>query len=281
MRNIEVAVLNEAHDCPAGMMMFLAKLTQRGHNIHCMDDLMKLYNDSIGHHKTAVNVASLPHGTIKRFTPITVAIVGASRRFLAQARTHQVGFNYVSASLQYSDYSGKADFVVPYALMEADAKVCKAMDENPSKHWNPALRDSNQRLYLHACNLAMKSYKELAEATDNDTAGYAAPQGLRNILIMQANHEAWMHFIRLRGCNRNTVETQYVTMRIWEELLKTEDGKEMFHFAGPDCMYGICREGKMCCGNTLNGMDVLADANGLTTPRMIINKKWPLLKEVQ
>ena len=121
MRNIEVAILNEAHDCPAGMMMFLAKLTQRGHNIHCMDDLMKLYNDSIGHHKTAVNVANLPHGTIKRFTPITVAIVGASRRFLAQARTHQVGMNYVSASLQYSDYSGQADFVVPYSIMQHDA----------------------------------------------------------------------------------------------------------------------------------------------------------------
>ena len=260
MRNIEVAVLNEAHDCPAGMMMFLAKLTQRGHNIHCMDDLMKLYNDSIGHHKTAVNVASLPHGTIKRFTPITVAIVGASRRFLAQARTHQVGFNYVSASLQYSDYSGKADFVVPYELLDR------------------AERES----YLATCRNSMEYYKYLTEhGIDNDTAGYAAPQGLRNILIMQANHEAWMHFIRLRGCNRNTVETQYVTMRIWEELLKTEDGEEMFHYAGPDCMYGMCREGKMCCGNTLNGMDVLADANGVTTPRMIIDKKWPLLKEVQ
>ena len=257
MRNIEVAVLDEAHECPAGMMMFVAKLTQRGHNIHCMDDLMKLYHDSIGHHKTAEAVANLPHGTIKRFTPITVAIVGASRRFLAQARTHQVGCNYVSASLQYSDYSGKADFVVPYSLLDTDKEA----------------------LYLNSCEEAMDAYTMIAEATDNDTAGYAAPQGLRNILIMQANHEAWMHFIRLRGCNRNTVETQYVTMRIWEELLKTADGKEMFKYAGPDCMYGMCREGKMCCGNTLNGMDVLADANGVTTPRMIIDKKWPLLKE--
>ena len=41
----------------------------------------------------------------------------------------------------------------------------------------------------------------------------------------------------------------------------------------------LCGDGKMCCGNTLNGMDVLANANGVTTPRMIINKKWPLLKE--
>lgn len=265
MRNIEVAVLNEAHDCPAGMMMFLAKLTQRGHNIHCMDDLMKLYNDSIGHHKTAVNVANLPHGTIKRFTPITVAIVGASRRFLAQARTHQVGFNYVSASLQYSDYSGKADFVVPYALIEA------------------AKRDNIDYVqeYLHDCSRAMDAYKGIARITDNDTAGYIAPQGLRNILIMQANHEAWMHFIRLRGCNRNTVETQYVTMRIWEELLKTKDGEEMFHYAGPDCMYGMCREGKMCCGKPLNKFVDEGRVTRVPIPRLIIDAKWPLLKEVQ
>lgn len=260
MRNIEVAILNEAHDCPAGMMMFLAKLTQRGHNIHCMDDLMKLYNDSIGHHKTAVNVANLPHGTIKRFTPITVAIVGASRRFLAQARTHQVGFNYVSASLQYSDYSGKADFVVPYEIIQ---------------------KPDAEKIYLKSCENSMSDYQWLIEqeGCSNDTAGYAAPQGLRNILIMQANHEAWMHFIRLRGCNRNTVETQYVTMRIWEELLKTEDGEEMFHYAGPDCMYGMCREGKMCCGKPLKKFVDEGRATSVPIPRLIIDAKWPLLKE--
>ena len=264
MRSIEVAVLNEAHDCPAGMMMFLAKLTQRGHNIQCMDDLMKLYNDSIGHHKTAVNVANMPHGTIKRFTPITVAIVGASRRFLAQARTHQVGFNYVSASLQYSDYSGQADFVVPYELIKTDHEIgCPKLIP----------------LYLDSCKKSMKVYEYLVADTDNDTAGYAAPQGLRNILIMQANHEAWMHFIRLRGCNRNTVETQYVTMRIWEELLKTSDGDEMLHFAGPDCMYGICREGKMSCGEPLKKYVDKHKATGISVPRLIIDDRWPLLKE--
>lgn len=270
MRNIEVAVLDEAHECPAGMMMFLAKLTQRGHNIHCMDDLMKLYHDSIGHHKTAEAVANLPHGTIKRFTPITVAIVGASRRFLAQARTHQVGFNYVSASLQYSDYSGKADFVVPYALIKADKEYFEKYGGTLKMY---------SGMYLEQCSKAMSIYTALAEATDNDTAGYAAPQGLRNILIMQANHEAWMHFIRLRGCNRNTVETQYVTMRIWEELLKTEDGEEMFNFAGPDCMYGMCREGKMSCGEPLKKFVDEHKTTGVSVPRLIINDRWPLLKE--
>ena len=261
MNKIEVAVLNESHGNPAGMMMFLAKLTQRGHNIHTMNDLMSLYNNCCEKtsKEAATRVAALPHGTIKRFTPITVAIVGASRRFLAQARTHQVGINYVSASLQYSDYTGKADFVVPYELL------CKP---------------KAKQYYLTTCIDAMLEYQYLIsnENCDNDTAGYVAPQGLRNILIIQANHEAWMHFIRTRGCNRNTVETQYVTLRIWEELLKTQDGPELFRYAGPDCMYGMCREGKMSCRNSL--MMFARNIEGVSTiPRDIIDSKWPLLKE--
>ncbi len=280
LNNIEVKVLDESHSCPAGMMMFLAKLTQRGHNIQCMDDLIKLYEASIHKHKSAVDVAHLPHGTIKRFTPITIAIVGASRRYLAQARTHQVGMNYVSASLQYSDYSGKASFVVPYEILEQDTtynlsmrKAIPPEDRGPNDRNFHALRME----YLDSCNASMKAYEELARFVGNDAAGYAAPQGLRNILIMQANHESWMHMIRTRGCNRNTTETQYVTTRIWEELLKTEDGEEMFYYAGPDCAFGMCREGRMSCGNSLRGHIENARAMNVSVPRLIIDTRWPLI----
>ena len=268
MNNIEVAVL-DAHAFPGSMMVGLARLTQRGHNITTMDDLRKLFEDAKSANPDLVRgIAKLPHGTIKRFCPITIGIVGASRRFLAQARTHQVGFNYVSASLQYSDYSGKGRFVVPYALTEYDHEHADDIAISVS--------ESRVAKYLESCNDAMSAYEDLAKATDNDTAGYAAPQGLRNILVMQANHDAWMNFIRLRSCNRNTPETQYVTLRIWEELLKTPDGKEMFAYAGPDCMYGACREGKMCCGKPLKAAMFKGDGN-TSIPRNIINNKWPLL----
>jgi thymidylate synthase (FAD) len=261
MKNIEVEVLKETQD-PAKMMMFLAKLTQRGHNIQSMNDLLYLYNTALTGCAcdTVARVAALPHGTIKRFSPITIAIVGASRRFLAQARTNQVGFNYVSASLQYSNYTDKASFVVPYELHELDERL-----------------QSNEASgrYLESCEKSMVVYKDMCNyGISNDTAGYASPQGLRNILVMQANHEAWMHFIRLRSCNRNTVETQYVTMLIWEALLATQDGKELFKFAGPDCLYGQCREGKMSCGKPIQAI-------GECIPRSVIDSKWPLLKEVR
>jgi thymidylate synthase (FAD) len=247
MNKIKVAVLHEAHSNPAGMMMFLAKLTQRGHNISDMKDLLALYSQCVDQPQNVSNLVNLPHGTIKRFTPITIAIVGASRRFLAQARTNQVGITYVSASLQYSDYSGKADFVVPYELLN-----------------NQALKDK----YMDSCNYAMETYENLiANGASNDTAGYVVPQGLRNILIMQANNESWLNFIRLRACKRNTDETRFVAMKLWELLLETTDGHQLFNYAGPDCLYGKCREGKMTCRNPIYSSD----------PTAIIKEDWPCL----
>ena len=260
MNKIEVAVLHEANVSPAGMMMFLAKLTQRGHSITDMSSLKNLYQECIYGPLPLVadKVAVMPHGTIKRFTPITIAIVGASRRFLAQARTHQVGFTCVSASLQYSDYSNGADFVVPYKFFESDSIVGD--------------------MYLQSCKDSMRYYRQLVDRTDdNDSAGYASPQGLRNILIMQGNHEALRYFIRTRGCNRNTAETQYVTMLVWKELLTTADGCVMFEKAGPDCCYGQCREGTMTCGKSLKPVAEMQRIVNDNLPTLIIEKRWPLL----
>jgi thymidylate synthase (FAD) len=279
MNNIQVVVLNEAHRNPAGMQLFLAKLTQRGEKIKDAVDLLSLYNNCIEKersHEAIQSLASLPHGTIKRFAPITIAIVGASRRFLAQARTHQVGVDYVSGSLQYSDYSDKGQFVVPYSIIEAKAagKKIKSFDGDGWYDEDPV------EAYLKSCNNAMSDYAEIAKVTDNDTAGYTAPQGLRNILIMQGNHQSWEYFIQLRSCNRNTVETQYVALLIWEALMGTKDGEDLFAFAGPNCMYGRCREGSMSCGHML--YDAPAQAYETHTnavlPRAIIDTKFPRLR---
>ena len=243
MNKIQVKVLNEHGIAPGKMMVFLAKLTQRGHKIKNMDDLVSLYNKTCPTDHTIERIADLPHGTIKRFTPITIAVVGASRRFLSQIRTHSIGLDFVSASLQYSDYTGKGSFVVPYEILGTD----------------------HEWFYNRECTNAMDSYKKLIDlGVTNDTAGYVAPQGLRNILVMQGNHESWANVIRARACNRNTVESQYVIIKIWEALLQTFDGPKMFANVGPDCMYGKCREGVMTCGSPFDEL----------SPYEIIKGKW-------
>jgi thymidylate synthase (FAD) len=273
MNKIEVIVLNEATENPAGMQLFLARLTQRGATIHDMKELRGMYTECMCNQRSSEairSLAAMPHGTIKRFSPITIAIVGASRRFLAQARTNQVGLDYVSASLQYSDYSGNGEFVVPYEIFEADKKAWE-------EHGGQGIMPSDN--YLHSCENSMNAYQGLARHVGNDAAGYVAPQGLRNILIMQGNHQSWEYFIRLRTCNRNTAETQYVALRIWEELSKTTDGESLFAYAGADCVWGKCREGKMCCGKKLDTLDISTLGQHLS--RAIINTKFPLLKEVK
>lgn len=266
MNNIEVGVIAE-HGSPAEIMGFLARITQRSHNITSLKDIEELLSKPVSAPFVDALMKMDLHGTIKRFTPITVAIVGASRRFLAQARTNQVGINYVSGSLQYSDFSDSGRFVVPYALLRYDNEAGNT--------------SSLVEAYLRACEDAMRTYSIIAEATDNDTAGYASPQGLRNVLIMQGNTESWLHFIKSRTCNRNTEETQYISFRIWEELLKTEHGEEIFKYAGPTCMWGACTEGKLCCGTSLRPDRLKAESSEVSTPRFIINTKWPLLKDVK
>ena len=44
-----------------------------------------------------------------------------------------------------------------------------------------------QELYLKSCNESMKCYEALCTAgSGHDAAGYATPQGLRNVLLISA-----------------------------------------------------------------------------------------------
>lgn len=230
MKNIEVKILNpQAIKDAEEMMVFCARLTQRGHNIHDMDSLMELKNSPY-RDETLKAMANLPHPTIQKFGLINVAVVGASRRFLAQITRHQNEVKFMSASLQYSDYSGQAEYCVPIDVIRQGPKAIER--------------------YNKVCSAAMDEYKFFVEqGVSNDAAGYMAPQGLKNILIISATPYQWKHMISQRICRRNTEETRYVMLKIWKELF---DQSFMFHNMGAFCMTGPCKEGKMACKNPLN-----------------------------
>ena len=100
MNRIETKILNcSAVSEAEKTMVFAARLTQRGHLIHNMEDLIRLYNQSFTN-DTVKNMGHLPHPAIQKFAVITVAVVGASRRFLSQITRHQNEVNVISESLQ-------------------------------------------------------------------------------------------------------------------------------------------------------------------------------------
>lgn len=246
MKQIEVAVLNpEVIPSSEKMMVCAARLTQRGHKIKSMADFMELYNKSYTEN-TVTAMTKLPHPTIQKFGAINVVIVGASRRFLAQITRHQNEVKFMSASLQYSDYSDDAAFAVPYEVIER----------------------SEEETYLTSCKLNMANYAEAVRmGLDNDAAGYMAPQGLRNVLIISATPYQWKHIISQRVCRRNTSETRLVLLKVWEELFKVNPRFFARDTTGPFCMKGACKEGRMSCQNAMPYL----------TPSELLHLDFPLL----
>lgn len=248
MNNIEVKILNpEVVAESRKMMVCSARLTQRGHNIKNLDDFMNLYNKP-NTDALVQSMVALPHPTIQKLGVINLVIVGASRRFLAQITRHQNEVKFVSASLQYSDYSGNAEFMVPYEILQQE---------------NMGLDD-----YLKSCKKSMNEYQEaIKNGLDHDSAGYLMPQGLRNVLIISATPYQLKHMIKQRTCRRNTSETRYVMLRIWEELYKLDP--VFFGGSGPFCTTGPCQEGKMCCKRPIPKY---------YTPGDILDEDFPLIR---
>ncbi|MFQ6807017.1 MAG: FAD-dependent thymidylate synthase [Lachnospiraceae bacterium] len=122
-----------------------------------MEDLTALYEKSFSV-QTVTAISKLPHPTIQKFAVITVAIVCASRRFLAQITRHQNEVKFMSASLQYSNYAGQADFAVP---------VC---------YYDCAEGNGTGNVSWKAVNASMECYEEPVRGRDRARCGAAMPR---------------------------------------------------------------------------------------------------------
>ena len=72
MKKIEVKILNpESIDQAEKLMVCAARLTQRGHQISCLNDFMDLYEKPY-QRSTVENLVKLPHPTIQKFGIIII-----------------------------------------------------------------------------------------------------------------------------------------------------------------------------------------------------------------
>lgn len=234
MNKIQIKILNpDSITQTEQMMVCAARLTQRGQQIKNMDDFIELYNKSYTD-ATVAAMTELPHPTIQKFGLINVAVVGASRRFLAQITRHQNEVKFMSASCQYSDYSHEADFVIPYEIIG---------DNAATNH------------YIKTCEDSFAMYEEaICNGVDHDSAAYMMPQGLRNVLIISATPYQWKHMISQRVCRRNTLETRYVMLLIWDALYKANPLMFERKTTGPFCQRDKCLEGKIACGMPIESL---------------------------
>lgn len=222
MKKIQVKILN--HNL-SPMPKFLARLTQRGHLINGMDDLMKIYDESMDKAPSKYFMTT-PHSTLRRMNYLTIAITGLSTKCVSQLRTHAKRLTFVSTSTQYSSFEGRDDnYVIPFGLDE-----------------------SHEAAYVNALYELQQVYNDLIEAgADKDKVGYLLPQGLRKAVVISGNLDDWQYVLRLRLCKRNTAETRYV-MRLIYDAITNECGDEYVVGMLPTCVEGKCQEGKFSCG---------------------------------
>ena len=222
MNRIEVSLLDGNLN---GMPKFLARLTQRGHQINGIDDVHELYDDAIDGAPSNY-LLSLPHTTIQRMNYITVAVTGLSTKAVSQLRTHAKRLTFVSTSTQYSDFSGCNDnYVIPDGLDEHTVEQFK-----------------NSYRYIQWV------YEDLIKkGVDKDKVSYLLPQGLRKTLIISGSLDDWSYVMRTRLCHRNTEEVQQVMRMILHEII-FNFGEEYCVNMLPNCSHGKCLEGKFSCG---------------------------------
>lgn len=274
MDKIEVKILNpEAIKEAERMMVAMGRLTQRSHKISNMADFEALFNADYKQ-STAEAMAALPHPTIQKFGLINIAIVGASRRFLAQITRHQNEVKFMSGSLQYSDYTDSARFCIPYEMTTKD------VEEPIIGPYGQPYTDYYTSAYIKSCEQAEAEYEAAIKAgIGNDAAGYMMPQGLRNVLVISALPYELKHIISQRVCNRNTLETQYVMLLIWEQLWELSP---MFRVdIGPSCLKASkCAEGKMSCGRFLNSVKTMDDMfqRNISLPTAILDNQFKYIR---
>lgn len=224
MQKVEILVLN-----PLGVrdaeraMLAAARLTQRGHKIRGMNDFTELYNRPINE-DLVEDLCGLPHVTLQKFGVVNIMVTGLSRRALAQLTRHQNEVKFMAGSLQYSDYAGSQNYVIPPGLSPEQILVLQEYYKTASEIYD----------YL------------IGSGCSPDQAGYVMPQGFRTALMISATPYQWKHMIGQRICRRNTPEVRYIMLKIREQL--TEIAPELFGDSGPSCMKGVCPEGKFCCG---------------------------------
>lgn len=163
----------------------------------------------------------------------TFAIEGISRACSHQLVRHRLA-SYSQQSQRYVSETSGFDYVIPPIIKE---------DEKLKKHFEDFMEKA-QEAYDHLINkLNEKGIKgELA----NQDARFLLPNAAETKIMVTMNARELLHFFRQRCCFR----AQWEIRRIAQQMvfLVKEVSPTIFEKAGPACLYALCPEGEMNCG---------------------------------
>jgi thymidylate synthase (FAD) len=212
-----------------------------------VDDIM----DGLDDEKTASYVkmiSQLGHSSVMEHSSFTFGIEGVSRSLLAQITRHRIA----SFSVQSQRYvrENMFEYVIPPEIAEnkeAKAEFITAMEED-QRHYEKiaAILKEKHKANLLSEGMSEKAANSAADKLAIEDARFVLPNACTTKIMMTMNCRSLENFFSLRCCNRAQWEIRALAQEMFR--LVYEVAPHVFSNAGPSCVHGGCKEGKMSCG---------------------------------
>lgn len=236
-------LLGTSYD-PQRVVASAAKLCYSSSNI---EDLVEKQSEE----KTAEFIKMLVemgHESPIEHASFTFGIENVSRALLAQITRHRIA----SFSVQSQRYvkNDQFEFVIPPRI-ENDPEALKLFFEHMEscqKTYDGLVKilKENEKQSFLASGLAEDAAEKKAEKAVLEDARFVLPNAAATKMILTMNARSLMNFFAHRCCNRAQWEIRDLATQML--VLCKKAAPQLFCEAGPSCVSGPCREGKMSCG---------------------------------
>lgn len=235
MNKIKVKLLKFPKEEDLAVISNCARMTQNGK-----------YEEKKFSQEIFDNLVSWKHDSLLEMCDVTVLVEGASRVFLSQVTRHRMA-SFVSSSQHYT-LQTDFDYVIPDSIKDSFVTF-------PGPYQKPYHDDLNH--YNECMFDASQLYNDFVKkGIDKDHARYVLPNACRINLVIKANLREWLSVIfPQRLCKRASSETVHVMKLIREEMQKA-GLQNIVKWGVPSCVYGMCTQGKMACGEPYSSCDL-------------------------
>ncbi len=192
-------------------------------------------------------LSNIGHESPIEHVNFTFAIEGVSRALLAQFTRHRIA----SYSVQSQRYvkENQFEYVTPPEIentKEAKQEFISAMEKAQESYE----RIANILTEKHKKELILEGFveeeaKKKAEKKAIEDARFVLPNACATKIICTLNARSLLNFFSLRGCNRAQWEIQNLAKKMLALVFNV--APNIFKKAGPSCLRGTCKEGKMSC----------------------------------
>lgn len=200
---------------------------------------------------TFVNMlAKMGHESPLEHISFTFGIEGVSRALLAQLTRHRIA----SYSVQSQRYVKENSFqyVIPPEIEDSEDAREKfiSLMEKAEESYNiiaEILMDKHKSKYIEL-GMDENQATKMAEKKAIEDARFVLPNACETKIICTFNARSLLNLFSQRCCNRAQWEIRDLSKEMLRLVYRV--APSVFRNAGPSCIRGACREGKMSCLKT-------------------------------